>query len=109
MLQAPRRGVPVPNPSGKVALFSHSQYSFEEQSRTTAWKLLDLETGNITDSGLNASEVNEAVWLPGTETGVLYINGTNEEVPGGVTLWIGDLSKPSERYVHSGLLPCRPL
>lgn len=61
---------------------------------------MNLETGEIKDSGLNTSEVNEAVWLPGTETGVLYINGTNEEVPGGVTLWIGDLSKPSERCVQ---------
>lgn len=79
-------------------MFSHSQYSFEEESRTSAWHLLDLESGDIKDSGLNTSEVNEAVWLPGTETGILYINGTNEDVPGGVTLWIGDLSKPSERY-----------
>ncbi|KAJ4301372.1 Dipeptidyl-peptidase 5 [Kalmusia sp. IMI 367209] len=102
-LQAPRRGVPVPNPSGKVALFSYSQYSFEEQSTAHAWQLLDLETGKITDSGLNASEVNEAVWLPGTETGVLYINGTNEDVPGGVTLWIGDLSDPSASKLVASL------
>lgn len=100
LLQAPRRGAPVPNPSGKTALFSYSQYSFEEQSTTRAWQLLELETGKITDSGLNSSEVSEAVWIPGTETGVLYINGTNEEVPGGVTLWISDVAKPSERYVQ---------
>lgn len=103
LLQAPRRGAPVPNPSGKVALFSYSQYSFEEESSTHAWQLLDLGTGEITDSGLNASEVNEAVWIPGTETGVLYINGTNEDVPGGVTLWIGDTAKPSERKLVASL------
>lgn len=90
----------MPNPSGKVALFSYSQYSFEEQSTTRAWQLLNLETGEITDSGLNSSDVSEAVWIPGTETGVLYINGTNEEVPGGVTLWIGDIAKPSEKYLQ---------
>ncbi|KAF1965320.1 hypothetical protein BU23DRAFT_25755 [Bimuria novae-zelandiae CBS 107.79] len=103
LLQAPRRGAPVPNPSGKVALFSYSQYSFEEQSTTSAWQLLNLETGEITDSGLNSTEVNEAVWLPGTETGLLYINGTNEEVPGGVTLWIGDISKPLESKLVASL------
>lgn len=88
-------------------MFSYSQYSFEEESTTRAWQLLDLKTGEIKDSGLNASEVNEAVWLPGTETGVLYINGTNEEVPGGVTLWIGDVSKPSERYVYRDVFTCQ--
>jgi hypothetical protein len=100
LLQAPRRGAPVPNPTGKIALFSYSKYSFEEESTTHAWQLLNLESGEISDSGLNASEVNEAVWLPGTETGVLYINGTNEEVPGGVTLWVGDIAKPAERYLE---------
>jgi hypothetical protein len=61
--------------------------------------LLDVQTGEITESGFNATEINELVWLPGTETGIIYVNGTNEEVPGGVTLWIGDMLSPSERYV----------
>jgi hypothetical protein len=99
MLSVPRRGVATPNPSGSIALFTTTQYSFEEQSRTAELQLIDLKTGEITDSGLNASEINEVVWIPGTETGILYINGTNEEIPGGVTLWIGDITKPTERYV----------
>lgn len=99
MLGAPRRSVATTNPhgSGKVALLTKSQYSFEEQSSTSSIQLLNVETGNITDSGFNASEVNEIIWLPGTDTGVIYINGTNEDVPGGVTLWIGDISDPSAR------------
>lgn len=101
-MSAPTRGVASPNPSGSHALFSYSKYSFEDQSSTRAWQLLDLKTGAITDSGLNSSEVQEVVWVPGTENGILYINGTNEEVPGGVTLWMGDITKPSERYVLVG-------
>lgn len=97
MLSAPRRSEAVPNPSGKYGLFSVSQYSFEEQSSSSAWQLLDLTTGKISDAGLS-SDVNEVVWLPGTETGIIYINGTNEDVPGGVTIWMGDISNPSARY-----------
>ena len=103
MLSAPRRGVASPAPNGEIALLTTTQYSFEEQSTSVAWQVLDLKTGNISDSGLT-SDVNEVVWLPGTETGIIYINGTNEQVPGGVTIWIGDLKKPSERYAS----PCLP-
>jgi hypothetical protein len=98
MLGAPRRGVASSSPNGKIGLFTTTQYSFEDQANAAVIQLLDLETGNITDSGFNASEVNEILWLPGTETGVIYINGTNEEIPGGVTIWIGDVSSPEERY-----------
>jgi hypothetical protein len=97
MLGAPRRGVADSSPNGKFGLLTTTQYSFEEQSSTAMIQLLDLETGNITDSGFNASEINEIMWLPGTATGVIYINGTNEDVPGGVTIWIGDVSTSSTR------------
>jgi hypothetical protein len=98
MLTAPTRGVASPNPKGTVALFTKSQYSFEEESSSTTWQLIDLKTGEISDAGLNASEVNEVAWIPDTNTGIVYINGTNEEIPGGVTLWVGDIANPSERY-----------
>ncbi|KAF2708986.1 alpha/beta-hydrolase [Pleomassaria siparia CBS 279.74] len=103
LLSAPRRSTATPNPSGDIALFSVTEYSFENQTRAAAWQLLDLKTGAITDSGLSASEVDEVVWLPGTDTGILYINGTNEDVPGGVTLWIGDIKKPSESKLVASL------
>ncbi|KAF1992874.1 hypothetical protein P154DRAFT_128781 [Amniculicola lignicola CBS 123094] len=102
-LGAPRRGVLTPNPTGEIAYFSVSQYSFEEQESTSSIKIIDLKTGDIRDSGLNASEINEIVWLPGTETGILYINETNEDVPGGVTLWIGDALKPNESTLVASL------
>ncbi|KAF2263328.1 hypothetical protein CC78DRAFT_465911 [Lojkania enalia] len=103
MLSAPRRSTLTPNPSGKLAYFSVSQYSFEGQESSGAWKLLNTETGEITDAGLSADEVNEIVWIPGSETGILYINGTNEEIPGGVTLWIGDALSPAESTLVASL------
>jgi hypothetical protein len=99
MLSAPRRGVAVPNPAGDLALFTTTQYSFGKQSTSAKIESIDLKTGAIADSGLNADEINEWVWLPGTETGIIYINGTNEEVPGGVTIWIGDAKQPSKKLV----------
>ncbi|KAF2010213.1 hypothetical protein BU24DRAFT_400960 [Aaosphaeria arxii CBS 175.79] len=95
LIGAPRRGAAVPSPNGKVALFDESQYSFEEEGRTVAWKLLNLETGEIKESGFNTSEINEIVWIPGSETGIVYINGTNENIPGGVSIWVGDINDPS--------------
>ncbi|CAI6341316.1 unnamed protein product [Periconia digitata] len=103
MLSAPRRGVASPNPSGDLAVFSYSQYSFEEESNAHAWHLLDLKTGKISDTGINASEVSEIVWVPGSETGIIYINGTNEDAPGGVTLWMGDIKSPSSSKMVASL------
>jgi len=56
--------------------------------------MIDMKTGKISDSGWNSSEVNEYQWLPGTGTGIIYINGTGEN-PGGVSLWIGDVKSPN--------------
>ena len=98
MLSAPRRSDAVPNSSGKLAFFHVQAYSFEDEEWAEEWKLLDVATGNISDLALNASEVSEIAWLPGSETGIIYINGTNEETEGGVSLWISDALKPSERY-----------
>ncbi|KAF2473561.1 uncharacterized protein BDR25DRAFT_301803 [Lindgomyces ingoldianus] len=103
MLSAPRRSEAVPNPAGTIAFFSVSQYSFDEQSSSSAYKLLDLESGNITHFALNSSEVNEIMWIPGSETGIIYINATNEETPGGVSLWIGDALNPSESTLVASL------
>ncbi|KAF1937726.1 alpha/beta-hydrolase [Clathrospora elynae] len=104
LLSTVRRTAADPSPDGSVALFSYSQYSFEEHaSAGSGMNLIDLKTGDITDSGLNASEINEVVWLPGTETGIIYINGTNEEIPGGVTLWIGDIKSPNTSTLVASL------
>ncbi|KAL6710353.1 Dipeptidyl-peptidase 5 [Coniothyrium glycines] len=104
LLSTVRRGAAEPSPDGSVALFSYSQYSFEKHgSAGSGWNLLDLKTGAISPSGLNSSEINEVVWLPGSDTGIIYINGTNEEVPGGVTLWVGDIKSPNTSTLVASL------
>ncbi|KAK2807685.1 putative dipeptidyl-peptidase 5 [Onygenales sp. PD_10] len=88
LISAPRRGEAVPDPSGKVAFFHVSQYSFETHSSAkNEWDLLDLKTGEtslLTDD----SNVSELIWLGDKANSLLYVNGTNAEVPGGVELWI---------------------
>ncbi|KAH7398525.1 Alpha/Beta hydrolase protein [Pyrenochaeta sp. MPI-SDFR-AT-0127] len=103
LLSTVRRGAADPSGDGSVALFSWSQYSFEEGHGNSGLNLIDLKSGEISDSGLNSSEINEVVWLPGTDTGIIYINATNEEVPGGVTLWIGDVKTPNTSTLVASL------
>jgi len=94
LLSTPRRGAGSPSGDGSVALFSVSQYLWEKHKSSTAMNLIDLKTGKISASGLNSSEINEVAWLPGTASGIIYINGTGA-TPGGVSLWIGDVKSPN--------------
>ena len=62
-----------------------------------------LSTGEVTELPFS-DEVSEIVWVGPTNTSVLYINGTNEEIPGGITLYTADLANsPIKPYgqVHS--------
>lgn len=88
------------------ALFSSTSYNWTTAKSTTGWYFLDLESGNTTkvryqvefDSTAEqyqapfGSEVSEVVWIGETEDSILYLNSSNEEVPGGVTLYTADLS-----------------
>ncbi|KAF2129662.1 hypothetical protein P153DRAFT_23666 [Dothidotthia symphoricarpi CBS 119687] len=103
LISNPRRSAADPSPDGSVALLSVSEYSFEEGSGSSSMQLIDLKTGEFKDAGLNVSEINEIHWLPGSETGIIYINGTNEETPGGVTIWIGDINDPSASKLAASL------
>lgn len=94
LLSNPRRGAADPSPDGTFALFSKSQYSFEKHKSSSSIQIIDLKTGAISESGWNSSEVNEYAWLPGTGSGIVYINGTGE-IPGGVSVWIGDVKSPN--------------
>ena len=55
----------------------------------SAWELLDLKTGKISLLTEDPN-VSEIVWL-GKGQDVLYVNGTNSEVPGGVELWVSNI------------------
>ncbi|KAL4779279.1 putative dipeptidyl-peptidase 5 [Aspergillus varians] len=100
LISAPRRSEAIPNPSGNVAVFSASQYSFETHERSATWSLLDLQSGEITLL-TNDSNVSEVVWL--TDSTVLYINGTNAQIPGGVELWVSTVPNFGSGYKAASL------
>ncbi|KAF2261201.1 hypothetical protein CC78DRAFT_500427 [Lojkania enalia] len=90
MLAAPRRSTANVNPSGEIALFSSTTYDWDEHESSTTWNILDVASGNVTEAPFDSS-VSEIVWIGDTDTSILYINGSNDEIPGGVTLYTADL------------------
>lgn len=74
-----------------LAAFTATSYSFDTHKASTVWNLMDLKTGEVSLL-YNGSEVAEMVWIGPTNTSVLYVNGTNREVDGGVELWVSDTS-----------------
>lgn len=47
----------------------------------------------------NDSNVAELIWLGTNDSGLLYINSTNADIPGGVELWVSDTSDFVNSYV----------
>lgn len=74
------------------ALFSSTTYNWTTAKATTGWYFLDVETGNTTKAPFG-SGVSKVVWIGETDDSILYLNASNEEIPGGVTLYTVDLSK----------------
>jgi hypothetical protein len=91
MLAAPRRSEAIPNRSGEWAVFSQTNYSFEEGASQTIWNLLNLTSGDY-DLLFNGSDISEIVWVGPGSTSILYLNGTNEEEDGGVSLYSADVT-----------------
>ena len=71
------------------ALFTVSKYSFDTKETTSAWKKLDLATGDIS-VWYNGSDISEVVFVGPKPSSILYVNGTNEEGDGGISLWSAD-------------------
>ncbi|KAI0403162.1 dipeptidyl-peptidase-like protein V precursor [Xylaria palmicola] len=90
VLGAPRRSTANVNPSGKWALFTSTTYDWDAHKSSTTWQLLDVSNGK-TKAAPFGSEVSEVVWVGNTDTSILYINGTNDETAGGVTLYTADI------------------
>lgn len=78
-------------------MFSTGQYSFESHESTTIWNLIDLKSGKISEL-TNDSNVSEIIWLGSSNSGLLYINSTNADIPGGVELWISDTADFKNSY-----------
>jgi dipeptidyl aminopeptidase/acylaminoacyl peptidase len=74
-----------------LALFRVSNYSFETKERAAWWNKLDLKTGEIS-YWADASEISEVVFVGPKDTSILYINGTNAEEDGGVSLYSADFN-----------------
>ncbi|KAK5943433.1 Dipeptidyl-peptidase 5 [Knufia obscura] len=102
MLAAPRRGAAVANPSGEFAVFSNSNYSFEEHESTTIWERLDLMSGEISTWSTDTN-ISEFVFVGPTNTSILYINATNEEGNGGVSLYTADAADLSTASLVASL------
>lgn len=59
-----------------------------------------MKTGEI-NKLTNDSNVSEIVWLGDSQ--VLYINSTNENIPGGAELWVSDVSDFKNGFVSINL------
>ncbi|KAJ5151226.1 uncharacterized protein N7482_010478 [Penicillium canariense] len=104
LIAAPRRSEAVPNPSGEVALFSSSEYSWESHETSSSWNLIDLDSGKITLL-TNDTNVSELIWLGSDDSGLLYINGTNADIPGGVELWVSNTASFDKLRYKAASLP----
>jgi dipeptidyl aminopeptidase/acylaminoacyl peptidase len=72
-------------------LFSETKYNWTTAKSTSTWYFLDTATGNTTKAPFG-SAVSEVVWVGDSDDSILYINSTNDNIPGGVTLYTADLS-----------------
>jgi hypothetical protein len=48
--------------------------------------------------------IAKIVWLGPKDTSILYVNGSNAEVEGGVEIWVSDVTEISGGYVVTLLL-----
>ncbi|KAI1501789.1 prolyl oligopeptidase [Biscogniauxia marginata] len=87
LLSAPRRSAGVPNRTGKLALYTVSQYSFETHSRSYSIRALDISTGHTTLLYDNAS-YTEPTWI--TDNEFVFVK-TDDSVS---KLLVADASKP---------------
>jgi hypothetical protein len=74
---------------------SSTNYSWETHETQTVWNLLNLTSGELSLL-YNGSEISEFFWIGPTDTSVLYVNGTNDEEDGGVSLYAGDVTAIDE-------------
>ncbi|KAI1177175.1 dipeptidyl-peptidase V [Nemania sp. FL0916] len=91
MLAANRYSDAQPNPSGDLALFTVSNYTFETKEHASWWNKLDLKTGKIS-KWTDDTDISEVVFVGPKDTSIIYINGTNEEGDGGISLYSADVN-----------------
>ncbi|KAL8900159.1 MAG: hypothetical protein Q9207_005823 [Kuettlingeria erythrocarpa] len=74
---------------GDFAVYTSTNYSFEDQEATTVWEQLNLRSGDIS-IWTTDSNISEVVFVGPSDTSILYINATNEEGDGGISLYTAD-------------------
>jgi hypothetical protein len=90
LLSAPRRSAGNPNANGTLALYTVSTYSFENHSKTSEIRVLDIKSGQskLLSNDLKASEPtwlsekNLLLWLKGGEKGttsLILVDADNPE------------------------------
>ncbi|KAI1303321.1 dipeptidyl-peptidase V [Xylaria venustula] len=89
MLAANRYSDAKPNPSGDFALFTVSNYTFETKAHASWWNKLDLNTGKVS-TWYDGTDISEVVFVGPKDTSIIYINGTNAEEDGGISLYSAD-------------------
>ncbi|KAI0594437.1 prolyl oligopeptidase [Biscogniauxia sp. FL1348] len=95
LLSAPRRSAGVPNRTGKLALYTVSQYSFDTHSRSYSIRALDIATGHTTLLYDNPS-YTEPTWINDSE--FVFIK-TDDAAS---SLMVGDASKPGSAPYEIG-------
>lgn len=66
-----------------------SNYTFETKKRSSHWNKLDLKTGEIS-VWYEGSDISEVVFVGSKPTSIIYVNGTNAEDDGGISLYSAD-------------------
>lgn len=66
-------------------------YSWDDHTASMTWNTMNLTTGEISLLH-NNSDISETIWLGPNETSILYINGTNEDGDGGISLYGADIT-----------------
>ncbi|KAL8850714.1 MAG: hypothetical protein Q9221_004362 [Calogaya cf. arnoldii] len=99
LLSAPRRGPAVPDPTGKLAVYTVSTYSFESHQKTSEIKVIDIATGHsfLVTNEKTASEPN---WLGATRE-LLWLR---EGEQGSTVLVVGSVEKVGQTHI-AGTVP----
>ncbi|KAI0164934.1 prolyl oligopeptidase [Xylariaceae sp. FL1272] len=96
LLSAPRRSAAVPNRSGKHALYTVSQYSFESHSKSYAIKVLDISTGQSTQLFDN-SAYTEPTWI--SEEEFIFVSSETKDKNVVSQLIVANVQDVSARHV----------
>lgn len=79
--------------SQEWGIMSSTNYSFETHESATVWNLVNITSGEVSFL-VDGSEISEIVWT-GSEnasTAVIYVNGTNAEGDGGISIYSADVT-----------------